>query len=100
MILKLDLLFNSIMRVQLDIHFWMHCFFGFVLFFPVFACLPVSMALGANQVSVIRQQLQMGPKGVETKVTGCSPCKASGDGSLDASLRSEAETREFLFLLQ
>lgn len=42
MIPKFDLLFNIIISVQLDIHFWI----VFVcLFFPVFACVPVSLAL-------------------------------------------------------
>ena len=45
MIPKFDLLFNIIISVQLDIHFWI---FFVCLFFPVFSCMPVSLALRTN----------------------------------------------------
>lgn len=91
MIPKSDLLFNTIISIQLDIHFCI-CFL-FVLVFPS-VCLPLHLSgTEATQASVVVQWLQRGP--MEERLWSLatalsSPGKASGDGSL-YSLRSDAE---------
>lgn len=92
MIPTFDLLFNTIISRQRYIHFRMRGFLFLCLFFPVLACLPICLALRANEASIIVQQRQMGPEGVAAMVTGCSSQQPQqGPWGLDASLRSEVE---------
>lgn len=92
MIPKSDLLFNTIISLQLDIHFCICFLFGFV--FPC-VCLPLHLSVTEDMPGFYRHAaaavgpVEERPWSLATALS--SPGKASGDGGLYSSLRSDAE---------
>ena len=91
MIPKSDLLFNTIISIQLDIHF---CMFLVWVVFPS-VCLPLHLSDSEDMPGFYRRAaatvgpVEEWPWSLATVLS--SPGKASGGGSLYSSVRSDAE---------